>query len=232
VNDLERYHKARWAYRLGRTERAIELCSQGNFFKCDRLKSRILNPEPHYTQILRRFHETTRPVCYLEIGVAGGDTFRLSDAHTRIGVDPAPACDMEKIYRMTSDEFFQSHAAAYQPDMVFIDGSHRYETALRDFYNAERIMKPTGTIFLHDVLPLDERTATPERHTDFWSGDVWRTYLLLWEQRPDLHFHLFRSPPTGLLMVSNLDPANTYLKDNYPTLVSDYLSRDFADRLR
>jgi len=230
MNDLELYRQAKRARWFGNTAKAIEICSRADSFKCDLLKSRLVNRGPHYTKILARYHRRLQPKCYLEIGVADGDTFTLSKAPTTVGVDPA--VDRPGVYRMMSDEFFNEHGSRFQPDMAFIDGSHDFDDALRDFINVERIMTPKGVIFLHDILPLDERTATKERHTQFWSGDIWRLHLLLREQRPDLSLRLFRVPPTGLLMVSGLDPASSRLGDDYTALVAAYNQRSFADRIR
>jgi hypothetical protein len=76
-----------------------------------------------------------------------------------------------KTFQMTSDEYFANNSPP-PAQMALIDGMHQFEYALRDLQNLERTMHPTGTIFVHDVVPLDERTATRERKTVFWSGDV------------------------------------------------------------
>lgn len=233
MDDLELYRAARRAYRFGRYKKAVEFCAKANFHKCDHLKARILNSDKHYTKILARYHKRHKPRCYLEIGVDKGTTLRLSRAQTTVGIDPAPQCEGPgTLYKMTSDEFFEKHGRLYEPDVAFIDGSHRFEDALRDFINLERIMNPQGVIFIHDALPLDERTATKERHTQFWSGDIWRLFLLLWQKRMDLSLHLFRSPPTGLLMVSLLDPGAGRLRDDYTQLVREYNDVPFAARIR
>jgi len=233
MDNLELYHAARRAYWFGRYNRAVEFCARADFHKCDNLRARILNPDERYTKILARYHRRHKPRCYLEIGVDEGTTLRLSGAQTTVGVDPAPQCEGPgTLYKMTSDQFFEKHGPQYAPDMAFIDGSHRFEDALRDFINLERIMNPRGVIFIHDALPLDERTATKERHTQFWSGDIWRLFLLLWEKRTDLSFHLFRSPPTGLLRVSRLNKGACPLQHDYTQLVREYNEVPCAARIR
>ena len=44
-------------------------------------------------------------------------------------------------------------------DLVFIDGLHLFEFALRDFFNAEAWCSRTSTIVLHDCVPIARATA-------------------------------------------------------------------------
>jgi hypothetical protein len=230
---LEVYHKARWAYWLGRRRKALELCRSVNFDKTDFLAAEILLSGPHYTQVLRRAHEAVQPAVYIEIGIDEGNTLRLAHPGTHvIGIDPCPKLTVPagantKIFQMTSDEYFANNSPP-PAQMAFIDGMHQFEYALRDFRNLERAMHPTGTIFVHDAVPLDERTATRERKTAFWSGDVWRFLLILRDHRPDLRVEVLNCPPTGLARITNLNPHYTW-----PAVDLDrYLKRDFDERVR
>lgn len=141
--------------------------------------------------MLRRAHEALPPPAYIEIGVDEGNTLRLALPGTQvIGIDPCPRLTVParantRIFQMTSDEYFANNSPP-MAQMAFIDGMHQFDSALRDFQHLERTMDPTGTIFVHDVVPLDERTATRERKTALWSGDVWRFLLILRDHRPDL----------------------------------------------
>ncbi|HYP65950.1 MAG TPA: class I SAM-dependent methyltransferase [Steroidobacteraceae bacterium] len=230
---LEVYHKARWAYRLGRRRKALELCRSVSFDKTDFLAAKILLSGPHYTEVLRRAHEAIQPAVYIEIGIDEGSTLRLAHPGTQvIGIDPcpkltAPAGANTKIFRMTSDEYFATNSSPLA-QMAFIDGMHQFEYALRDFQNLEHTMHPRGTLFVHDVVPLDERTATRERKTAFWSGDVWRFLLILRDHRPDLRVEVLNCPPTGLARITNLNPHYTW-----PAIdVDRYLKTGFDERIR
>jgi hypothetical protein len=105
---------------------------------------------------------------------------------------------------------------------------HHFEFALRDFMNTEALCAPSSTILIHDVYPIDERTAARERVTEFWSGDIWRLVLLLRRHRPDLAVHTIAAPPTGLALVRNLDPESSYIRDHLEELVRDYLGVEFS----
>jgi len=230
---VEVYHKARWAYRLGRRRKALELCRSVNFSKTDTLAATILLSGPHYTEVLRRAHEAIQPAVYIEIGVDEGTTLRLAHPSTQvIGIDPCPRLTVParantKIFQMASDEYFANNSPP-QAQMAFIDGMHQFEQVLRDFQNLERTMDPQGTIFVHDVVPLDERTAARERKTTFWSGDVWRFLLILRNHRPDLRVEVLNCPPTGLARIANPNPHY-----RWPAIdVDSYLKRNFAERIR
>ncbi|GGG90614.1 tetratricopeptide repeat protein [Silvibacterium dinghuense] len=182
-----------------------------------------------YTRVLKRLHETLRPQTYLEIGVETGATLALARCAS-IGIDPRfqfsnmdvvrqiVAKPSLMLYQMASDAFFDRwHPAELlgSPiDFAFLDGMHHCEYLLRDFLNTERYCLPGSVIALHDCLPLElpmaERARNlealdPQRQT-MWAGDVWRTALLLKRRRPELRMTVLDAAPTGLVLVSNLDP--------------------------
>jgi hypothetical protein len=207
----------------------------------------------HYGSILERMHIALRPNNYLEIGVFTGQT--LSYARCRaIAIDPDFKFEEGEyvkqatnkpslfLFRTGSDEFFanQSPTAIFgQPlDMAFLDGMHRCEYLLRDFFNTERHCRRNSVIGLHDCLPLElpmtsrimgaEASVEPHRSA-WWTGDVWRTALLLRRRRPDLEFTVVDAAPTGLVLITNLDPENTSLSDDYRGCVKQMMSWDLGE---
>ena len=191
-----------------------------------------------YFDVLADLHQSLRPATYLEVGVFRGDSVRLAlDDTVCVGVDPEPMlapgnesnCHVEV---MTSDAFF----AGSRPhelfgdrpvDLVFIDGMHVFEYALRDFMNAETLTSPESLIALHDCLPRDAPTASRERTTGHWTGDVWRLILCLLDHRPDLDLSIIDIPPSGLCLVRGLNPSDHTLRDNYESIVEQYLTLGF-----
>src|SRR5205814_560630 len=59
--------------------------------------------------------------------------------------------------------------------------------------------------------------------TNGWAGDVWKLLPILQEFRPDLNLNVVAVRPTGLGIVTNLDPSSTTLHDHYDEIVSKYL---------
>ena len=90
--------------------------------------------------------------------------------------------------------------------MAFIDGMHHFEYALRDFINIEPLCRTGSVVFIHDCYPIDARSAERDQVTAFWSGDIWRLLVLLKKYRPDLAIHTLGTPPTGLGLITRLDP--------------------------
>jgi hypothetical protein len=187
-----------------------------------------------YLSVLSRLHRYRRPATYLEIGTETGRTLEMARCAS-IAIDPEFRldCDVKAgkpscgLYEMTSDAFFASHDATVllgaPVDLAFIDGMHQHEFALRDFMNVERHCRPNSIIALHDCLPVDTHMARVDQgdqqfaahaeHEVGWAGDTWKAVWILRRYRPDLRLLAFDAPPSGLVVVTNLDPTSTVLRD-------------------
>jgi len=183
-----------------------------------------------YRDTLRAIHARRQPRVYLEIGVRHGFSLALADAPITLGIDPLPELRTQlagnaRVLAQTSDAFFADAAAALltQPiDLAFIDGMHLFEFALRDFMNVERFASPRGVVVLDDVFPNHPLQAARERQSGVWTGDVWKILPCLRKYRPELSLILLDASPTGLLVVTGLDPANTVLADRYTAIVREF----------
>ena len=193
----------------------------------------------HYTQLLQRILDATRPRTYLEIGVAAGDSLQLVKAPTlAIGVDPEPTIPWaleanHRVFAETSDAFFAGHDVRAEfgglpVDLAFIDGMHHFEYALRDFANLERHCAPQSTILIHDTYPLDRVTAERDRVRPFWTGDIWRLVVLLKKYRPGLAIQTIATAPSGLTLVRNLDPGSRLLLERHDELCREFLALDYS----
>jgi hypothetical protein len=155
-----------------------------------------------------------------------------------IGIDPAfelehsLAADSQ-LFRTTSDEFFEANDVrgifgGLPVDLAFIDGMHHFEFALRDFMHLETYAGPDSTILVHDCYPIDEQTATRERTTTKWSGDIWKLVLCLKEYRPDLQVSVVDVRPTGLGVIRRLDGTSTTLADKYEEICERYVPLSYS----
>jgi hypothetical protein len=206
----------------------------------------------NYLQVLTRLHTVLAPATYLEIGVDSGKTLALARCHA-IGIDPEfrfqdmgivraiIAKPSVSLYQMFSDDFF----ARFSPttlfggpiELAFLDGMHRCEFLLRDFFNTERHCRRDSVIALHDCLPLEapmaerdpDALAVDARRQGMWTGDVWRTALLLKRRRPDLKIIFLDAAETGLVLITNLDPKNTLLSDNHDQFVAEMKSWSLSE---
>lgn len=197
----------------------------------------------YYLDVFADLHARLDIDWYLEIGTETGKG--LVDVRANvISVDPTYQLRYDAIgtkrevhfFQKTSDDFFGSgylDRMGIRLDMAFLDGMHLFEYLLRDFINTERHMKPDGCVMMHDCIPFNHDMATRERErTDVpWTGDVWKILPILAAHRPDLKVRALDASPTGVLLIENLDPMNAALRDNYDSIVADYLDltlRDFG----
>jgi SAM-dependent methyltransferase len=181
-----------------------------------------------YLTILQLAHQILRPSLYLEIGVRAGRSLRLAGGGRAIGVDPMPAenlplRDNATLVRAASDDFFKEDAARLlqpPPELIFIDGMHLFEYALRDFMNAERHAAPGALVVIDDIFPNHPVQGRRRRQSSHWMGDVWRLSGCLREERPDLFLLSLDTSPGGLLLVAGLDPTNKILRQRYDGIVA------------
>ena len=185
-----------------------------------------------YLDVMARIHARRAPSTYLEIGTQTGASLRLAKCAS-IAIDPAfimrgeviggkPSC---LLFQSTSDAFFEAHdpvALLGRPiDMAFLDGMHLAEFLLRDFINTERCCTADSVIVMHDCLPPNFEVASRNfaarprsgPFAQWWAGDVWRVVPTLRRHRPDLKISILDAPPTGLVVVENLDPTSTLLRE-------------------
>lgn len=189
----------------------------------------------HYYAFLAELHRRLAPRAYLEIGVRAGGS--LAQAHCRsVAIDPGFAVTAEldadvALFRTTSDEYF-ARPDPLAPtdgtpfDLTFIDGLHLIEFALRDFIHAEQHSSRRGVIVFDDVLPRSVAEAARQRHTDGWTGDVYGMLEVLAAYRPDLVVVPVDTLPTGLLLITALDPDDTTLTDRFDEILARFRRPD------
>jgi hypothetical protein len=203
----------------------------------------------HYLEFLRKLHAERRVERYFEIGTQTGKSLQLA-LRAAVAVDPAFRLNLESwrkrpsthLFEMTSDEFFLKHdprgLLGGPIELAFIDGMHLSEFVLRDFINVERHCASNSMIILHDVLPMNfevaERNRRPleRRDTQFsrhWTGDVWRTLQILKLERPDLEVRVYDCPPTGIALITNLQPSSEKLRTRLPVLMHSLVSEDVLE---
>jgi hypothetical protein len=188
-----------------------------------------------YLDVLTRLHHHLRPRSYLEIGTQSGRTLAV-DPQFEVSmnvVGDKPSCSL---FQMTSDKFFDSYSPTTilgrTIDLAFLDGMHLYEYLLRDFINTEKHCRANSVLVLHDCIPTDSYAARRQLgdiskrdlspNPEAWAGDVWKTIAILLRSRPDLAIYAYDAPPTGLIVITNLDPTSTILARKYDTLVREF----------
>jgi hypothetical protein len=194
-----------------------------------------------YLEFLHALHTQRKPQWYLEVGTEKGFSLAQSRCNT-IAIDPEFKISAELTYpsqlhlfQMTSDDFFASQFLARNGiaiDLSFLDGLHLFEFLLRDFMNAERASKPDGMITLHDCVPFNRIMAArywDKPNSRSWTGDVWKILPILHRYRPDLKVEVIDCSPTGLVLISNLDPENQTLQAAYASILDEWNHQSLDD---
>lgn len=195
-----------------------------------------------YTRFMQALHRDCLFDWYMEIGCRTGRTFAPVRGKT-IAVDPYFRAESNiigvkpqlHVFQQTSDDFFASgvlKALKVRLSFSFLDGMHLFEFLLRDFIATERASDPGGVIALHDCCPFDHEMTTRDLANvprQAWTGDVWKLIPILAEHRPDLTVTVLDASPTGLVLVSGLNPKSTVLERKYDAIVKAYGDLSLAD---
>lgn len=196
-------------------------------------------PGDNYLTWLDRLYQFLKPKSVIEIGVSQSASLaRVPPPALAIGIDPVPSVlyplqTEARIYPETSDYFFKHRRRedwlGDEPLSIgFIDGLHVFEQALRDFMHLEAYCGPRSIILFHDTVPLDEITQRRTPVTHYSTGDVWKAILCLKYFRPDLDIFTIAAAPTGLTVVTGLDPESRVLEEVYDEAVARFIDIPFS----
>jgi hypothetical protein len=195
-----------------------------------------------YRAFLDALHQQLRFDWYLEVGSQTGRSLAKSrspsiavDPQFRIKYDVAANKPQLHLFQQTSDDFFAAghlKALKAKPGFSFLDGMHLFEYLLRDFIHAEANSTHASVIALHDCCPFSHAMTT--RNIDRlprgpWTGDVWKLIPILQEYRPDLTIQVLDCAPTGLVLVSGLNPKSRTLKAAYDRILDQYRDLTLAE---
>lgn len=148
--------------------------------------------------VLNRLASALRAQRYLEIGVQGGQVFRLVNVPHKVGVDPDPTS--AATVKVTSDAYFAGLDPSVTFDLIFVDGLHLREQVARDATNALQHLSERGVVVFHDCDPPDERAGRRELCSGFWCGDTWRAWLNIRAALPGRTFTIDADLGLGVLV--------------------------------
>lgn len=179
-----------------RREREVQ---QNAFKNCQTLEelfqfsAAMFGPHQIKQEILNflEFARAEQPECVCEIGTAdGGTNFLLSQAlpsvRLMIGVDLYVKNRIQlRYFSKTSQQLIFINGSSYTPstvervrrrlaginlDILFIDGDHNYEGVKQDFLNYRHLVRDSGLIVFHDIVP--DYLTRYGIQTERWVGGV------------------------------------------------------------
>ena len=106
---------------------------------------------------------------------------------------------------------------------------HLFEFALRDFMNVEQHSRWSSVIVLDDMLPRNVDEAARDRHTDAWTGDVYKVVTVLRRFRPDLLVVEVDTQPTGVVAHLRRGPDEHGPQGRYDKIIAEYVGAGPAE---
>lgn len=123
---------------------------------------------------------------YLEIGIADGLNFNKINIQNKYGIDPIPSkdCKSNKIFYMTSDEYFDYiKNLNILFDIILIDGSKDDFQVTKDINNSLNFISNNGLIIIPNINPINKSYQRIKYITDGnylpWSGTMWKSFVNL-----------------------------------------------------
>ena len=121
---------------------------------------------------------------YLEIGTRDLKNFEKINIPNKTGVDPDPVKNHERLYKITSDDFFKQNKNYYH--LIFIDGLHEKKQVEKDILNSLNCLNENGIIVCHDMNPPEKINQIVPQQTTYWNGNCWKAFANLRRDRSDL----------------------------------------------
>lgn len=118
----------------------------------------------YYNKFISLYSQMVNCQTYLELGLYDGENINLVAKHVPdcVGVDingSKVINNFGTFHCMSTHEFFKQNTKLY--DIIFIDADHMFNSVITDFENSLTILKPNGTIFLHDTDPSEKKFIAP-----------------------------------------------------------------------
>ncbi|MEC9466431.1 MAG: hypothetical protein VX834_11630 [Myxococcota bacterium] len=191
-------------------------------------------PGPTALEVLTQLHLELKPANYLQLGVEQGDALRAVDLKTScIVVASGAKLDLDVVcpdefYPMTSKAFFNHHDlrqlfGGSAVDLAFLRGPSSYDLVLEEFLELERSVGPRTVLCVEGTYPVEAISAHRRKRAEHWVGDRWKLVAILKAYRPDLYIQTLPAAPSGLTLISCLDPESTVLSERF-----DEISHAFA----
>ena len=117
--------------------------------------------------------------------------------------------DGDEITFRTKDQSIEHLLDAQSPyDLIFLDSFHTFECSLRDLQLALTLLRPAGTIVVHDCCPPSREVCTPAFRTGSWFGLSYCAYIEFVLSDPRLVYYTVDTD-CGCGVIKRLLPGHT-----------------------
>lgn len=214
-----------WIKKRRLIQRRQTLSTVEDYFRFSRKVFKLVQMKPEILGFIERVRRAA-PTVVCEIGTRScGTSFMLSQAvesvQTFIGLDlyvsnwtqlrafARPNQQLHAIVGSSYDEPAPTQVkqilAGRPIDLLFIDGDHSYEGAVKDFQLYRHLVRPGGLIALHDIMP--DRRAETGRSTGPYAGGVPKLWNAIKAAYPHEEFVADRQQEGFGIGVVEYDPA-------------------------
>jgi hypothetical protein len=95
----------------------------------------------------------------------------------------------EITFRSADDRISHLLDPALPYDLIFLDPHHTFECSMRDLQAALAMLRPEGTIVVHDCSPTAKELAGPSFRPGPWFGVTYCSYVDFLLSHPDLVYY-------------------------------------------
>lgn len=95
----------------------------------------------------------------------------------------------EITFRSADDQISHLLDPALPYDIIFVDPHHTFECSMRDLQSALAMLRPEGTIVVHDCSPTSKELAGPSFRSGGWFGVTYCAYIEFVLSHPDLIYY-------------------------------------------
>lgn len=124
------------------------------------------DPDSWHEGFINNICQAIKPRISIEVGVAHGVVTRILSENSEnvfaIDIDEAPIAGIEPLTNVTGIigdspiKLRELNSRGIKADIIFIDGDHRIDAAIKDFNEALKLLQPEGLILMHDTYPRNK----------------------------------------------------------------------------
>lgn len=209
----------------------------------DLLQSKVVKGDT-IVNLLKKLHLDLKPKFYFQSGVQNGLFLNLCRCQSVVCGDPNMIAKTvpfpTRIFIEKASQFFGNEKRLFsifsrEIDLAFLSAPDLAENLIQQIGKLEAFMSKSGAMVLGNVCPDHIEMTHPKRSYRQWAGTAYKIIPLLAKYRPDLEVQIHNTYRDGFrygtAVLTNLDPTNTFIKDNLDSLLIELSSMKEASSI-